>query len=113
VICDFGDIIIVPFPFVDMPVVKRRPAMVLSNTRFNRSNGQTIAAMITSARLSSWPTDIHIEHPSPAGLSNASVIRWKLFTLPNDLIVRRAGQLAEDDRSRAAIAAKTHLGAPS
>jgi mRNA interferase MazF len=109
VICDFGDVVVVPFPFVNRPIAKRRPAMVLSNARFNDDNGQTVVTMITSALSSSWPSDIAIEDALSAGLAHASTIRWKLFTVPNELILRRAGSLATADRRRALSAARRYL----
>src|SRR5688500_15759901 len=110
VICDFGDVVVVPFPFVDRPVQKRRPAMVLSNLDFNEGNQQTVLAMITTARASAWPSDIAIEDGEQAGLRHPSTIRWKLFTLPNQLILARVGKLGRRDHDRAAKGARRHLG---
>jgi mRNA interferase MazF len=83
--------------------------MVLSNSAFNDGNGQTILAMITSARSSSWPTDLPIEHAQSTGLEHRSVVRWKLFTIPNEMILRRVGALADTDRRRAAEATRQYL----
>ena len=106
-ICEFGDIAIVPFPFVDRTVTKFRPALVLSSGSFNEANENTILAMITTAGQSSWPSDIVIRETKAAGLAHACFIRWKVFTLPNDLVARMAGRLAEADR----VAAKAGLKA--
>lgn len=99
-ICEFGEIVVVPFPFVDRPIAKRRPALVLSNTAFNGDHGQSILAMITSAVRSEWPSDIPIEDIASTGLAHASLVRWKLFTLPNDVILKRLGVLGATDRKR-------------
>ncbi len=42
------DVVIVPFPFSNQPGAKRRPALVLSASSFNR-HGQAVLAMITTA----------------------------------------------------------------
>jgi mRNA-degrading endonuclease toxin of MazEF toxin-antitoxin module len=89
--------VVVPFPFVEMPVVKRRPAVVLSKADFNGDNGQSILAMVTTAAGSSWPSDIGIEDGGTAGLLRASVVRWKVFTMPNNLIDRKLGTLGTAD----------------
>ncbi len=55
--------------------------------------------MITSAQHSRWPSDILIASGDASGLSHASLIRWKIFTLSNDIVIRKAGVL--DDRALA------------
>nr|WP_314258271.1 type II toxin-antitoxin system PemK/MazF family toxin [uncultured Devosia sp.] len=97
---DFGDTVVVPFPFVDLPLAKHRPSVVLSSGRFNVDSGQSIMAMITTARRSIWPSDVPITDLNSAGLMQPSVIRFKLFTLPNDLLLRPLGKLAASDQAR-------------
>ena len=103
-ICEPGDVVVVPFPFTDMPIEKRRPALVLSLAAFNASNEQTILAMITTAARSEWVGDVRIADLAAAGLPRSSVIRWKILTLPNGLIQRRLGSLSRKDRSSASRA---------
>jgi mRNA interferase MazF len=97
VICNFGTVAIVPFPFVELTVTKYRPSVVLSNEAFNASNGQTVLAMITTAKESSWPTDLAIKDIEAAGLAQPCYVRWKIFTLPNEIILRTAGQFTKRD----------------
>lgn len=93
------DVVVVPFPFTDRTTTKRRPALVLSDAKaFNKQVGQSVLAMITSTRNSNWPLDVEIENLDSAGLPSASVVRMKLFTLDDQLVIRKAGALAENDR---------------
>ncbi len=93
------DVVVVPFPFTDRSTTKRRPALVLSDARnFNQQVGQSVLAMITSANNSDWPLDVEIKDLDSAGLPFASVVRMKLFTLDDQLVIRKAGTLAESDR---------------
>ena len=108
-ICDFGDVVVVPFPFVDFAAEKRRPSLVLSHATFNEANGHSICAMITTAARSKWRSDVAIEDLKPAGLNRPCVVRCKLFTLPNDLILKRAGTLASQDRGKVVAAVRTIL----
>jgi mRNA interferase MazF len=94
---DADDVIIVPFPFTDRATTKRRPALVLSNAAFNTATGHIIAAMITSAKQSAWPSDVAITDLAAAGLSMPCVVRMKLFTLEAGLVVRKAGRLGAED----------------
>ncbi len=94
------DVVVVPFPFTDRTSTKRRPALVLSDAEaFNNQVGQSVLAMITSARNSDWPLDVEIENLDSAGLPSASVVRMKLFTLDDQVVIRKAGALAENDRT--------------
>ena len=110
-ICEFGDVAIVPFPFVDIAVTKYRPSLVISNSNFNTENGNSVLAMITTAQRSGWASDLSISDPAAAGLTEASFVRWKIFTLPNELIRRTAGQLGDKDQ-RAARTALRKIIAP-
>jgi mRNA interferase MazF len=97
---DAYDVVVVPFPFTDRATTKRRPALVLSQAKtFNQKIGQSVLAMITSARHSEWPLDTPISDLDSAGLPFASVVRMKLFTLDDQLIIRKAGFLANSDRN--------------
>jgi len=91
-------VVVVPFPFTDQAATKRRPALVLSNPTFNTSVGHCVLAMITSAKNSNWLHDVEIADLKSAGLSSASIVRMKLFTLDNRLIIRKAGILADSDQ---------------
>lgn len=53
--------------------------------------------MITSARQSSWPLDWPIEDLQVAGLPQPCVVRLKLFTLDERLVLGSFGALAEVD----------------
>jgi mRNA interferase MazF len=112
VICEFGDVVLVPFPFVDRAAEKRRPSAVLSKRDFNASHGHSICAMITTAARTHWPSDVAISDLASAGLPRACVLRWKLFTLPNELILRRAGRLADDELERVAATLRTIMVTP-
>ena len=103
------DVVIVPFPFTDRALVKRRPALVVSNRAFNERHDQLILAMITVARRSAWPGDVPIRDWPAAGLAVACRVRLKLFTLEKRLIVRRLGALAAKDREAIQAALSTSL----
>jgi len=98
VICERGDIVVLPFPFVDVAAEKRRPSLILSHEKFNRANEHSICAMITTASRTTWPSDVAIADLKSAGLPRPCVVRFKLFTLPNAVILRKAGALAVPDR---------------
>jgi len=93
----------VPFPFTDRQAQKRRPALVLSQPGFQQVCGHLLLAMITSARQSAWPLDWPIEDLLAAGLPKPCVVRLKLFTLDERLVLGRLGALAAADRTAVAV----------
>ena len=103
-ICNQWDVVAVPFPFTDKPEAKRRPALVLSNTVFNRS-GHTVLTMITTKGHLPWPGDTEIEEYSSAGLNLKCQVRLKIFTLDNRLLLKKIGHLGENDSKKV----KKHL----
>jgi mRNA-degrading endonuclease toxin of MazEF toxin-antitoxin module len=109
VICESWDVVTVPFPFSDRAGLKRRPALVVSTESFNQ-NGHTVLAMVTTSHLS-WPTDSPLTQLSSCGLSKPCVVRLKLFTLDNRLIIKRIGHLAEEDITRVGQALRAILPA--
>jgi mRNA interferase MazF len=91
------DVVVVPFPFTDSSATKRRPALVLSAEAFHDRAGHLVLAMITSRENRGWPLDVEIRDLRRAGLSHPSVVRLKLFTLDERLVLRNAGKLAGED----------------
>lgn len=94
-----GDVVIVPFPFTDRDAAKRRPALVCSSEKFNRQAQHLVLTMITTSTHSPWPGDVPIGDLKSAGLPEASVVRWKLFTLDASFVLKRAGKLSSRDRA--------------
>lgn len=105
-ICDHLQLAAVPFPFMERPAVKRRPALIVSNRNFNAENDHAVMAMITTAKTESWASDYAILKPKEAGLKVDCYVRWKLFTLPNILIGKIIGDLADEDREALLIQAR-------
>lgn len=94
------DIVVVPFPFTDTSGSKKRPALVLSDAvAFNTLLSRSVMAMITTTTHAPWVLDIPITDLSSAGLRAASVVRMKLFTLDDALVLRQIGTLAQADQA--------------
>ena len=89
---------IVPFPFTEKTGAKRRPALVLNTRDFNE-NGHMVLAMITIKSHSPWPGDVLIEDLSAAGLHTPYIVRLKMFTLDNRLIIRRSSRLSDEPQN--------------
>jgi mRNA interferase MazF len=90
----------VPFPFIDTPEKKLRPALVLSDQHFQQASGAIILMMVTSAVRSRWDSDIELDDWQAAGLRKASILRFKIFTLDEQLVGSRRGALSDKDQQK-------------
>lgn len=93
------DIVVIPFPFVDVAETKKRPALILSDHKsFNSKTNSSIMTMVTTSIKYPWPYDYEIKEWQEAGLPRASIVRMKLFTLDHRLIFYRLGSLSKKDQ---------------
>ena len=90
-----GDIVLLPYPFTDLSGKKARPALIVSNDRFNSVNSDAIFVFITR-EVYKTPFDFRIESNDPrfqtTGLKYPSTFRTaKIATLEKKLAQRRLG----------------------
>jgi mRNA interferase MazF len=79
---NFGDIVLLKFPFTDGKTFKRRPALIVNDY----DDGDVIVCRITS-QFYKTRNDIFIEEWKKYGLKLPSVIRvHKMATLEKDLV---------------------------
>lgn len=96
---DFGDLVLVPFPFTDQTTTKKRPAIVVSSAAYNKERPDLILMAVTSrARLSTSFGEVSVSEWKKAGLIKPSVIKPIFTTVYKGLILKRLGQLQEEDR---------------
>ena len=95
------DVVKVPFPFTDLNVSKRRPAVVVSDfDYYNVSSDHVVLVMITSANSSSFPLDIKIKDSQRAGLKKRECLMrvGKIFTLDSRFVESKLGKLSLGDQ---------------
>lgn len=83
-------VVVVPFPFAD------QAAVVVSTPWFKETHQSVVLAMVTSTP-DGWRSDVPIQDWPQAGLPARCYVRFKLFTLDDGLIARRAGALSKRD----------------
>ncbi len=104
-------VVVVPFPFTDVNASKKRPALILSeSSSFNSRMRKSVMAMVTTKSNPAWALDVHLVDWRAIGLRTASIVRMKLFTLDNTLIVRQLGTLSEQDQSAVTVAVRELFG---
>jgi len=96
----FGDILLVPFPFTDQTTVKKRPAVVISSSAYNRQRPDVIIMAVTSQIHSVGHFgDVRLKEWQRAGLLKPSVVKPIFTTIGKGLVLQRLGCLASPDRS--------------
>lgn len=91
------DIILVQFPFTDFKSAKKRPALVISPDKFNKSDDLIIAFMTSQMDRSPQPGDYQIEDWKGASLPKPSLIRMKLATISKSIVHKKLGRLSQID----------------
>ena len=95
---EFGDIVLVSFPFTDQTTTKKRPAIVVSSKAYNRKRPDLIVMAVTGHMKS--PTDFgerSITEWRRAGLLKPSVVKPVLATIEKRLALRKLGKLQDED----------------
>jgi mRNA interferase MazF len=93
---NFGDIVLLKFPFTDGRNYKRRPALIINDY----DDGDIIVCRITS-QIYETPYDVFIENWKKFGLKLPSVIRvQKLATLEKYLVEAKMGQIDDSIKEK-------------
>ena len=95
--CEFGDVILVPFPFTDQRSSKRRSAVVVSTGRYNIERPDLIIMAVTSQPMAGT-FETKISNWKEAGLISPSTIKPVLTTIEKSLVIKRLGTLSRNDQ---------------
>ena len=108
---EFGDIILVPFPFTDQSTIKKRPAVVISSKVYNTERPDLIIMAVTSqikpARIIG---EVIIKDWQEAGLLKSSAIKPVITTMEKSLVIKTMGRLKERDQKALQESLKEILG---
>ena len=109
--CEFGDIVLVPFPFTDQSATKKRPAVVVSSDAYHRDRPDVILMAVTSQlRPAAGVGEIPVLHWKQAGLLRPSVLKPLLATVERRLLIRKLGRLDTQDCEALGGALRSILG---
>lgn len=95
---DAWDVVKVPFPYTNLPVRQRRPALVIRSARSESIPHLLWVLMITSAANRGWPGDVTISDLAVAGLPAASIVRTAKVATIEASDAERIGHLPRPDR---------------
>ncbi|MBI5324979.1 MAG: type II toxin-antitoxin system PemK/MazF family toxin [Ignavibacteriae bacterium] len=91
------DIVLVPFPFTDLSLSKKRPGLIISPKEYNKSNDIIIAFITSNLNTDYKIGDYLIKDWEKASLPKPSLIRMKFATISNFIINKKLGRLSDND----------------
>jgi len=98
---EFGDVVLVPFPFTDQSGSKKRPAAVISDRAANAALPDVIVMAITSQlRPDRRAHEVWLQNWQSAGLLKPSAVKPVVLTVERTLVLKKIGALKDDDRDR-------------
>ena len=108
---EFGDIILVPFPFTDQSITKKRPAVVISTKTYNQKRPDLIIMAVTSQiKPASIIGEVIIQEWQAAGLLKPSAIKPVITTIEKTLVIKTMGRLEKEDQKALQESLKVILG---
>lgn len=97
----FGDIVLVPFPFTDQSATKQRPGVIVSSPAYNRVRRDLILMAVTSqVRGSGAFGEVLVQDWQAARLLKPSAIKPVLATLEQALVIKTLGRLSHHDQQQ-------------
>lgn len=97
---EFGQVVLVRFPFTDQYGSKQRPAVVISNHTYNRLRPDVILMAITS-RIHQTPGfgETNIQNWQAAGLLKPSTVKPVVFTAEKAIVKKSLGKIEKQDHA--------------
>ncbi|MED7789647.1 type II toxin-antitoxin system PemK/MazF family toxin [Francisella sp. 19X1-34] len=96
---NFGDIVLVNFPFTNLKKTKKRPAVIISSEEYNNNRPDVILMAITSQIRT--PLDFgssYIVKWQESGLPKPSLLKPLIATIEQEYIDKKLGSLVYADK---------------
>jgi mRNA interferase MazF len=95
-----GDVVLVPFPFSDQTVAKKRPAIIVSSDTYNSISQDVVIMAITGQiRGHIGVGEFLIEDWQGACLLKPSAVKSAISTIEQRLVLKLLGRLSTRDLS--------------
>ncbi|MDP4147022.1 MAG: type II toxin-antitoxin system PemK/MazF family toxin [Bacillota bacterium] len=93
-----GDILLIPIPFSDLTSSKKRPVLVLSNSKYNKVTEDILVVAITSnLEEKEYAVIITNEDMEEGALKVDSCVRTdKIYTLSKFIVIKKIGSIKTD-----------------
>ncbi|MGG6242241.1 type II toxin-antitoxin system PemK/MazF family toxin [Nodosilinea sp. AN01ver1] len=95
---EFGEVVLVPFPFTNQNALKKRPSIIISSCEYNAARPDLILIAVTSqVKTPLLFGETMISDWRAAGLLKLSVIKPVITTVQRDLVIKKLGKLMLTD----------------
>lgn len=95
----FGDVVLVPFPFTDQSATKQRPGVIVSSLAYHRARRDLILMPITSQLHGGGEFgEVIVQDWQSARLLKPSAVKPVLATFDRSLIRKTLGRLSVRDQ---------------
>ena len=95
---NFGDVVLVNFPFTNLKSSKKRPAVIISSEEYNISRPDIILMALTSQiKTQLGFGGVLINKWQEAGLPKPSLLKPLIATVEQDVVVKKIGRLSYSD----------------
>lgn len=108
---EFGDVVLVPFPFTSQAASKQRPAVVVSSRAYGAERPDLVMMAVTS-QLRPTPAfgEVWLRQWQSAGLLKPSAVKPVIATLEQRLVIRGLGALTREDQDALRSAIRQVIG---
>ncbi len=99
---EFGEVVLVPFPFTDLTQSKKRPVLVISNSYYSSGSEDVVCCAITS-NIQNTNYSVLLEKKDMIRGSiplTSRIICSKIFTLEKSLFIKKLGKVNPDITSQ-------------
>ena len=108
---NFGDIVLVPFPFTNQTTTKKRPAAIISTPSYNQHKPDVIIMAVTSQiKPAQGLGEFQVSDWQQAGLLKPSVVKPVITTIEKRLVIKTLGKLQQADLQQPHQTIETILG---
>jgi len=109
--CNFGDVMLVAFPFTNLQTTKQRPAVVISDITYQQGRPDVVLMAITSQiRQPLTFGEYLLQDWQQAGLLKPSMFKPLIATIEQTRIIRVMGHLSAADQNGLHVVLQKILG---
>ncbi len=101
-----NDIVLVRYPFSNLQVFKVRPAIIVSAPHISQD---VFIVPLTSQITDLLPGEFVLENWKQSGLNVASAVKRGIYTIHQNLILKKVGHLAQKDQTTLIVSLRSWL----